>query len=319
MTDTALRGPTCRRCLELAEVPDPGGGKLRTRDRLFDRAAVLALAPDACDGHTHAAWESGVLAEYVLPSTGQVLCSNADKTKHRTGVVLTTKCGVVIKMGWECADKYVANASEMRKRLREAEAYEQRLVQLGDAAEYRERAQAWKAREDALRQSMDRIRLFLPEIVREMGRRLGLDGAARTKVTRTWWKNGAKQVTEYTLHGLELWDRPPNTAEILADAEALVAEVALVTRDHGDEDAGLVARISRGLDGVRGRLERADDWFRAGAAFFSSDNLRIVGYAVGNEDLQVQGDALVFVSPDLRYVIGVEGPKVTSPFKVTAV
>jgi hypothetical protein len=86
---------------------------------------------------THTIDVGHVLLEYLLESP--VECSFPGRHAHMNGVIVRTRCGLVLRIGHRCADRFVRGWDEVRRHNRAVAQRQDRISAVLDSAGYEER------------------------------------------------------------------------------------------------------------------------------------------------------------------------------------
>lgn len=240
----------------------------------------------------HIADLDGILAFYDLPET-IVPCSLQGAHKHGFGVVVTTLCKLILRMGKDCGKASIIRFKDVLTDVRRRRDFHNEKRSLdGWTDRYQERIRELRGPVQLRADWRDVLRIHLAELSRELeGRReRGADGnrvTVRGPLPRAdlpdELKAGAGEDVRY-LRGMALFDRDvPSIGEL---------ELALARFRFEAEGTPLVSgEIARRLSKLAAKADglaiAAETWVRETSEFINLDNLRLALIALGRADARV--------------------------------
>ncbi len=264
--------PTCATCLTI------GGPTVSARgsaDRLHSKADVYAKTggPQA-SATTHLVHE--LLAIYTTQD--MLECALPDKTLHRWGAVVRTKCGRVLHIGRECALKHVPEMDRLLKKDAELDVYEKNVAAIEGAGELLKQSLATAADVVRLDLVLDLLSKKAPSLFQKM--QDFATGAAENRYDVDRRGPLGVSVETFKVHGTGAFARArPDSHAIRGLASKVQA-----ARDDGAIEQGRARAVRRNLDELRRVESEARRWLNEAHAFFRTEANLALAIRLSDDD-----------------------------------
>jgi hypothetical protein len=231
-----------------------------------------------------------------------------DKTPHKDGYVVRTKCGEAINIGHICGAHWIHGLGEALQADLEKQQEEERLVKMVAAPEWIKAAEEIASGTRSLIHFTELVKTRISSVAETMVKiaRRTLDGRLEAAPRRG--PDGKMVTDSYTIVGAELFDgsKHPNVDGIRSQSRYV--EEVYASDDYASQ--GDKARIVvHEIDDLEKRMRRATEWADVARRFFGTQNMQAVLVYTAENDMEVEkirAENGRFVMPD-GTTLGVDG------------